>query len=239
MSLSDFLSRVYNYLHRNGMRPTFGRIWVGLLRARLAGQKVIFTCDVDHRILPPESHPDSPRVEPVETLSELGANRFGRMTTFWNPKLAERNIRERFAKGATLWLVMTGDELAGYGWTLQGRTIEPYFFPLAQNDVHLFDFHVFPAFRGRGFNPFLVGSILRALVHGGLRRAFIEAAAWNNAQLTSLRKTPFRRLGAARLFRILNCSFVVWAREKPQRWHTEPIDGMVHSTSTDNGTVAR
>ena len=77
------------------------------------------------------------------------------MTSFWNPKLAHRNIKERFDKGASLWLIKFEDRLAGYGWTLQGRTIEPHYFPLGQDDVHLFDFHVFPKYRGRGLTLFL------------------------------------------------------------------------------------
>jgi GNAT superfamily N-acetyltransferase len=149
-------------------------------------------------------------MECVNTLAELGADRLRTMTTFWNPKLADRNIRERFARGASLWLAMSGNDLAGYGWTLQGATIDPYYFPLSQSDVHLFDFQVFPDFRGRGINPLLVTQILVALAHDGHTRAFIEAAAWNDAQLASLRKTPFHLLGTVRSLTI--------ARHRVTRW---------------------
>ena len=43
------------------------------------------------------------------------------MTSPWNPKQAHRNIRERFEQAASLWLIKSGDKLAGYGWTLQGQ----------------------------------------------------------------------------------------------------------------------
>lgn len=148
-------------------------------------------------------------------MTELGADRFHSMTAFWSPKLADRNIRERFARGASLWLAMAGDVLAGYGWTLQGGTIEPYYFPLSPDDVHLFDFQVFPAFRGRGINPFLVTSILVALAREGRTRAFIEAAAWNDAQLASLGKTPFRLFGTVRSLTIANHPLVLWSGQKP------------------------
>ena len=85
------------------------------------------------------------------------------MISFWNPKLAHQNMKERFGLGASLWLIKSRDKLAGYGWTLQGGTVEPHYFSLGQDDVHLFDFHVFPQYRGQGMNPFLVTSILSNL----------------------------------------------------------------------------
>jgi GNAT superfamily N-acetyltransferase len=151
-------------------------------------------------------------VERLAALTELSAEDSQEITRFWNPKLANRNIRERFEKGASLWLVKSEDRLAGYGWALQGRTIEPHYFPLAQDDIHLFDFHVFPHYRGRGMNPYLIGHILDDLATNCAGRAFIEAAEWNDAQLSSLRKTPFRCLGSVRSFTVLGHTFVSWMR---------------------------
>ena len=127
-------------------------------------------------------------MERLDGLSELTAKHLQEITGFWNAKLANRNIRERFEKGASLWLLECDDQLAGYGWTLRGGTIEPYYFPLAQDDVHLFDFHVFPHYRGRGMNRYLISRILDSLSDNCGGRAFIEAAEWNEAQLSSLRK---------------------------------------------------
>jgi hypothetical protein len=210
MRIFDFASRVSHYVRRNGARSAMKRVRVGVRRASYAGKMVVFCCDLQQE-LPPARHAEPLTVECVHTLAELGAERFRTMTAFWNPKLADRNIRERFAQGASLWLAMAGDDLAGYGWTLQGATIEPYYFPLSQNDVHLFDFTVFAAFRGRAINPFLVTSILVALARGGRTRAFIEAAAWNDAQLASLRKTPFQLLGTVRSLRIAGHPVIWWS----------------------------
>jgi GNAT superfamily N-acetyltransferase len=173
---------------------------------------VVLYCDLDERRLPPVNVPKAMRVERIRALGELSAEHLQAMISFWNPKLANRNIRERFETGASLWLVESEEQLAGYGWTLQGQTITPYYFPLAQNDVHLFDFHVFPHYRGRGINPYLIGQILDGLATNGAGRAFIEAAEWNDAQLWSLRKTPFRYLGSVRSFTILGHTFVSWMR---------------------------
>jgi GNAT superfamily N-acetyltransferase len=173
---------------------------------------VVLYCDLDERRLPQINVPTALRVERLGALTELSAEHLQAMTSFWNPKLANRNIRERFEKGASLWLVECEKQLAGYGWTLQGRTIEPYYIPLAQDDVHLFDFYVFPHYRGHGMNPYLIGRVLDGLATNCGGRAFIEVAEWNNAQLSSLRKTPFRRLGCARSFAIRSCTFVSWTK---------------------------
>jgi ribosomal protein S18 acetylase RimI-like enzyme len=134
------------------------------------------------------------------------------MTSFWNPKLVQQNMKERFGLGASLWLIKSHNKLAGYGWTLQGRTVEPHYFPLGHDDLHLFDFHVFPEFRGRGMNPSLVTQILCRSAVEGVRRAFIEAAEWNQPQLSSLTKTPFRRLGVARKRMIFGRTIVWWGK---------------------------
>ena len=89
----------------------------------------------------------------MESLPNSASQDLQEMTSFWNPKLAHGTSIERFETGASLWLIKSADKLAGYGWTLQGRTIEPYYFPLGKDDVHLFDFHVFPQYRGQGNKP--------------------------------------------------------------------------------------
>jgi GNAT superfamily N-acetyltransferase len=126
-------------------------------------------------------------------------------------------MKGRFGKGALLWLIKSEDSLAGYGWTLQGHTVEPHYFPLGKGDVHLFDFHVFPKYRGKGLNPFLVTHILRSVSADGGKRAFIEAAEWNKAQLSSLGRTPFRRLGWARKLTIFRHTIVCWVEEDMAR----------------------
>jgi hypothetical protein len=193
----------------------------------------VFYCDLDERILRVASTPKAFAVERVSALTELSKEHLEEMTSFWNRKLANRNIRKRFEKGASLWMVKCDDRLAGYGWTLQGGTIEPYFFPLMQNDVHFFDFHVFPRYRGRGVNPYLVGQILDCFATNCRGRAFIEAAEWNNAQLSSLQKTSFRCLGSVRSFTILGHKWVSWiGNDAAVRRIHKPADSTVQISKT-------
>ena len=197
MTISTSISRLTAYHARNGFRATVRRTGVAAKRALFANRMVLFYCDLSKPDLSSMPLPSFLKVERKKIAAELSAEDLKTMTNFWNPKLARRNIAERFEKGASLWLIRCDGNLAGYGWTLRGSTIEPHYFPLAQDDVHFFDFHVFPQYRGRGMNPFLVNQILRELVAEGPGRAFIEAAEWNQAQLSSLTRTPFRPLGFA------------------------------------------
>jgi ribosomal protein S18 acetylase RimI-like enzyme len=212
MSVSNSISRLTAYFKRHGLAATVHRAQLAAGRALFADHMVVFYYDLNQRRSPQVNIPIALRVARLTALVELSAEHLQAMTSFWNPKLADRNIRERFEKGASLWLVECEEQLAGYGWTLQGRTIEPYYFPLAQDDIHLFDFHVFPHYRGRGINPYLICSILDSLSQNCGGRAFIEAAEWNDPQLSSLRKTPFRRLGSARSFTVLSHTFVSWTK---------------------------
>jgi len=180
---------------------------------------VVFYFDLNGREIPATSSSRTLKVKRIDAIAELSGEHLREMIIFWNPKLANRNIRERFERGASLWLIKSEDRLAGYGWTLQGRTIEPYYFPLAEDDVHLFDFHVFHQYRGQGINPYLVRQILGSLATTRGGRAFIDVAEWNVAQLSSLRKTPFRCLGSVRSFGILGHTIVSWNENSVRGMH--------------------
>jgi hypothetical protein len=173
---------------------------------------VVFYCDLNDRQLPQVKIPKTLRVERLRTLAELSAEHLQEMTSFWNPKLANRNIRQRFEKGASLWLVESGGRLAGYGWTIEGQTIAPYYFPLGLDDVQLFDFYVFPRFRGRALHWLLTGHILNTLAAEHRSRAFADTGEWNQAQLASFKMTPFRPLGFVKTYKIFGQVLNCWSR---------------------------
>ena len=156
--------------------------------------------------------PNHLKVERIQSPEETDERDLRLILNFWNPSLAHQDLAERFKAGATLWLIRSEGQLAGYGWTLTGHTMRPYYVPLGANDVHLFDYLVFPEFRGRRINPALVNHILAQLSREGRSRAFIEVAEWNQAELKSLGKTPFRALGLARKKSLFGRTIVDWGR---------------------------
>lgn len=214
MSISSSITRFLDYYRRHGFRAALLRVRIAFNRGILVERMVVFYFDLAKHVSVESRIVNSLRTERVTLREDLSQQDFETMVRSGNSRLVRKRIEERFSKGASLWLVRSGSELAGYGWTLQGRTVERYYFPLAADDVHLFDFHVFPQYRGRNINPYLVTTILRGLATSCGGRAFIEAASWNEAQLSSLKKTPFRPLGVAKSVPVLGGSFVRWTDEQ-------------------------
>jgi len=221
MVISTAISRFTDYYRRHGFAATIRRAGVAVKRSLFSSRSVLFYCDLARLTAPPRDLPTFLKVEQKKGSAELSPEDLQEMTSVWNPKLVEQNMKDRFDLGASLWMIKSHDKLAGYGWTLQGRTVEPHYFSLGRDDFHLFDFHVFPQYRGQGMNPFLVTHILRSLAAEGPGRAFIEAAEWNQGQLSSLTKTPFRRLGRARKLTIFDRTIVCWAENETKHQSTK------------------
>ena len=215
MSLSGSASRVSDYFRRNGLRATVRRVGLAARRALFSSRMVLFYCDLSALKSPPTELPGFLTVERHRNQTDLSPQDLQEITSFWNPELARRRIKERFELGASLWLIKLEDNLAGYGWTLQGRTVEPHYFPLGADDVQFLDFHVFPKYRGRALDWFLMTHILHRLAEEGRARAFGEAAEWNQASLASFAMTPFRLLGWARKFTISRRTMVCWDQKQP------------------------
>ena len=190
------------------------RAGLGVRRSLFAGRMIVFYSDLSTPSGRPVNIPSSMRVDRLLSETELTQSDFQEITSFWNPKQARRNVKERFAKNASLWLIKSEDRVAGYGWTIQGRTIAEYYFPIGTNDVQLFDFYVFPKFRGRAIHWLLTAYILQTLATEGAARAYADTAEWNQAQLSSFRMTPFRRLGLVRSFTIFGHTFASWVEDE-------------------------
>jgi RimJ/RimL family protein N-acetyltransferase len=211
MVLSASISRLISYYQRHGVAATLSRAAGAIRRSLFSQGMIVFCCDLATRPVPPPDMPSSLNVRRLNTYAELSPEDLQALTSFWNPKQAHRNIKERFEKGASLWLIRSGNILAGYSWTLRGCTIAEYYFPMAQDDVQLFDFYIFPKFRGRAILWFLITVILNALREEGVSRVFGDVADWNQASLSFYKTVPFQRLGRAKTITIFGRSFVSWA----------------------------
>jgi hypothetical protein len=216
MIISNATLRIADYYKRYGFGATVRRGQVALFRSLFSARMVVFYYDLDERTLPRVKIPDSLKVERLRALNDLSYDYLQKITSVWAPKLADQKVRERFAKGATLWLVEYDGRLAGYGWTLRGTTIAPYYFPMGPDDVQLFDFFVFPEFRGRALHWFLTVYILKALTAESGGRAYADTHEWNEAQLASFKMTPFRRLGIVRTYQFFGRQLTHWVVPKQE-----------------------
>ena len=214
MAISTAISRFTDYYRRHGFAATIRRLGVGIKRSLFADRSVLFYYDLVKQSAPARELPPFLAVERKRSSAELSPEDLAAMTSIWNPKLVQRNMQERFALGASLWLIKFRDKLAGYGWTLKGRTVEPHYFPLGSNDIQFIDFHVFPKFRGRAIDWFLMTQILHQLALEGPGRAFGESGEWNQASIASFQMASFRRLGVAKKRTIFGRTMVWWANHK-------------------------
>lgn len=210
MSLAGQVRRVCVFYSRHGFVATLLRAKTALTHRLFYNRMVVFYCDLPAVVVAPTRGAKKVDLSRLSEYSELQEQDFGALTSFWNPKQAQRDIADRFSKGASLWLLKSEGVLAGFGWTIRGRTITPYYFPIGQNDIQLFDFYVFPKFRGRAFHWLLTNYILRTLAKEGGQRAFADTGEWNQAQLASFRLTNFQRLGLARSRRVFGHTFISW-----------------------------
>jgi ribosomal protein S18 acetylase RimI-like enzyme len=221
MALSQKLSRLRAYYKLHGVAATLRRLSLAVRRSLFSSRMVLFYCDLSTLSSPTTGMPSRLRVERYKNQADINPEDLQAITSFWNPELARHNINYRFELGASLWLIRFSEKLAGYGWTLQGRTVEPHYFPLGKDDVQFLDFHVFPKFRGRALDWFLMTHILYELAAEGRARAFGEAAEWNQASLSSFAMTPFQRLGFAKKFAILGRTMVWWQQNRPVKQERE------------------
>ena len=218
MRLWNPVARALSYWQRHGVAATLRRAWMGLGRAVRCNGLILFSCELAMLPAPKTGPTDGLEFERKTREADLDSRDREQIVDFWNPDVTGRQITERFGKGASLWLVRADGQLAGYGWTLVGGTMENHYVSLGSEDVHLFDFLVFPDFRGRGINPTLTIHVLETHAGEGRRRAFLEAAEWNTAQLSSLRRTPFQEFGVARKRGLFGKPSVVWgSKDSPLR----------------------
>jgi len=211
MIVSDSISRLRTYYQRHGLKALLERALLFARRSISANRMVVFYWD----LAKPNSRPATLlpahlTVERKDRLQEIDPQDWQTIVNFWNPELSSRRLGERLGLGASIWMIRCEGQLAGYGWSMTGRTIVPHYCPFGSDDVHFFDFLVFPEFRGRQINPWLVSHMIDEFRAEGRTRAYIEVAEWNEPQLSSLRKTNFQFFGMARKTLLLGRTFVEW-----------------------------
>jgi hypothetical protein len=209
------VERTLFYIKSEGMTATIRRALVLLRRTWVDNKLCVYSVDL------PEATCDGPKISPqIEAerktdVAQISVGDMSRLLGNFGRDARKKQIEDRLRKGSTLWLAKCDGIIAGFGWSIQAKTIEPYLFPLAANDVHLFDYFVFPEFRGRGINVSLVKLILASLKKESVKRAFIETHVWNSAERRSLQKTEFRQIGLCRKLIIFKKPIVIWYSTSP------------------------
>jgi GNAT superfamily N-acetyltransferase len=98
----------------------------------------------------------------------------------------------RFRNGDKCYVAVVGGRLAGYGWSAAGRafimTEIDQALPVAADECLLYDFFVFPQWRGRGYYGVLLRSIRSLNAH---KRHWIFAQTGNTASIRGIQSAGF------------------------------------------------
>jgi ribosomal protein S18 acetylase RimI-like enzyme len=196
--MNFWLSKLSQFYRSKGLVYTLRRCAHKLGDLTYIGSYVFFYADLTRMIPKEDVLPAGISIECCKCEGDILEHDRKVFSYYIREKELQRNMKERFTKGALLWLVRVGGHLAGYIWTIRGTTIEPYVRLLTVDDVHLFDNLIFEDFRGQGINPILVNYVLSEMQKQNCVRAFIETRMTNIAEFRSLAKTNFIKYGLAK-----------------------------------------
>jgi ribosomal protein S18 acetylase RimI-like enzyme len=202
--------RALFYLKSEGILSSIKRALVLLRRTFIDNKMCLFAVDLSETTSEIPEIALGVKIERMMRIAQISEDDMPRLLGNFGRSARKMQINERLKRGANLWLAKCNGKLAGYGWSIQATTIEPYYFPLTDQDVHLFDYHVFPEFRGNGINVYLVEFMLSSLKKERVKRAFIETRIWNTAERRSLQKTSFHQMGICRKLVLFGNPIVVW-----------------------------
>ena len=212
MSKRFLYIRCIRYYKQNGIISSFRRLLQKIVELFFQKPNILFFVDLAGFKSEKYVIPASFDVECVRSEVEISMQDLKVLFEHIDEKIFRHQMEERFGKGSLLWLVKTNGMLAGYIWSIQGRTIQPHYHPLTSKDVHLFDNFIFKEFRGRNINPALVNYVLAKLREKDMARAFIETNVANTPEIRSLSKTGFEKYGLARKYPVCGHCFVIWSK---------------------------
>ena len=119
-------------------------------------------------------------------------------------------VRERFEKGAVLWLLRENGQLAGYRWTIINNHVTPTYFPHTETDAHSIGTEIFPDFRGGHMFRLFDEGLKTILKKEGSKRYYSETFLWNKRAVKAILKTSSRKIGIATRFSIFSKNIVIW-----------------------------
>jgi ribosomal protein S18 acetylase RimI-like enzyme len=205
------LTRLIRYYRRNGVTSTTWKVLKKIRKSLFTKPEILYFVDLVTRQRKGNTIPDNFTIQCFRGEEEISSEDLNTLFEHLGEKIVRCDVKDRFGKGALLWLVKVDSTLAGYIWSISGRTIQPHYFPLTDKDVSLFDNYIFEECRGRSINPQLINYVLDELQRDGLIRVFIETNKTNSSEIHSLAKTDFKIFGVARKYHAGKRRFMIWS----------------------------
>ncbi len=203
------LARIKSYQTQHGCWRTILRPLTKLWDVLFNREFILYysdLCDLRHA---PEGGP-SLRVDRYSEKEALEQDGYAELIKNHPRQIVDMQLRERFKKSASLWLLKENGQVVGFVWTITGQTVRKHFFPLTSKDVHFFANEIFEQYRSRGLNTTLIETVLWRCKEAGMVRAHIETPKRNRAERRSLAKTHFQDYGMAEKICFLWWKLTLW-----------------------------
>jgi hypothetical protein len=216
--------RLVRYYQRKGFIGTVKRLKNAMTQILFPGWDIILCCEsinLEEEKFPLPQPITINKIEKKEDINDEDLKNFARHI---GDRVIQYDMLERFPKGAILWLVKYDDQLAGFLWTIKGKTIEPFYFPLMHNDAYLFDGGIFEEFRGMNIYPLFLTQLLYNLKIDGAIRSYFVAHEWNKSVLRAFSKTPSKIIGAAKISYRFDKIIVLWSGYNKSEHHKRPTN---------------
>jgi RimJ/RimL family protein N-acetyltransferase len=210
MNKRNILTRFQTYYQKHGLAGTLRRICEYPHRV-LKGQEILFFAEMNELSDAVLNLPDNITIEFRRSYDDAVQPDTQKMVHYWNEQHLIDRIKERFEKGAVLWIIKLKGRISGFVWSIRGKMVSPYYLPLTPHDAVLFDSVIFNEFRGRGLYPLLMNYVFWQLKVEGVHRTFGHSYAWNTVSIHGIEKTYFRRLGQVRRFNIFGKNVVIFS----------------------------
>ncbi|HEX8816033.1 MAG TPA: GNAT family N-acetyltransferase [Terriglobales bacterium] len=205
MPLFDPVLRLVGYYQRNGLFATCRRAGELSWRAVFLNTRILVCSDLRGMEAAQSKWalPDSMAIERVSEFGQIRGQDWQKIASTRTVAVCRRAFFARLKRGATMWLLRKDRDLVAYGWTIPCMSLERRYYPAGDNDVHFFEFLVFPEHRGLQILSLMINHIVHTLAAEGKTRAFHEIAQWNEASMNSRPRTTFQPIGISkkRLFR--------------------------------------
>lgn len=212
MHKRNLLTRFRNYYQKRGFLRTLRRIYEHPYRAIFKSKRLLIYAELNEVNDSVLTLPPNIIIECRSTYNEAVQPDMQRIINYWDKEMEMDKARERFEKGAILWIVKLNEDIAGFVWSIKGKLISPWYLPLTPHDAYILDAVTFEEYRGRRLYPLIMNYVLGKLKLEGVSRAIAEVYAWNTPSIRGLEKTYFRKFGEARRFHLLNRNITIWSQ---------------------------
>jgi GNAT superfamily N-acetyltransferase len=210
MNYKFYYIRFIRYKNKYGIVNSFKRIGEKLYQSIFQRDDYVFYSDLallKEQII---NLPERISVEQIERREQINEIYFMSLSNHIGEEILSIQLKNRFSVSATLWIIKAGEDLAGYVWSIGKSKFGPYYMPIGENDVFIFDGAVLEKYRGKNIFPMLLSTVLFTLKEYGVNRAIVDAHEWNVSVHKSFFKVGAKILGIVRKYKIGNNAYLIW-----------------------------